>query len=511
MLKKLAKTDVLYHYASLALIIVFMIFSLTEIAKRGLWYDELYSTVSALSPSLKHMYQNWLVSDGHPFGYQVFLYFWLKIVPGNEFWVRFPSLVASLITIIFINRKIKAEFGPLSAFICLALALCSYNFIYYAHTSRPYGILLMFSWLSLTQAYRLSSADQMHRLPIRYLITITAIAYLHYFGLVFVFCQLSYIFLYRVYKKKISSQDLKILVILFLAHSLLYLPAYYHLFHLLNQSFGTWQSTSTFDFFTLLFFKNFLLNRDATFLFFGFLTVFFLWVFLTRHDVKSLNHHEKEKQWFLNGYLLWTLFTLLVVSIVYNLKEERYLIGFLPIIYLSFSSNLAKFVTQHKKSQYLSLTLLVSLPLFIFANLKVYSNTGKQDWKKSVLYVKDIYDENDLVLIMSADQSVSAHDYLKAGKVDEYFYVRTLDFYKFYFNKYFETMPNIQIYNAFSDKSVDDVASKDSRVFILAPHHLHLANNDLRVLEKGFEIHHEKMFSTNVYILTPIEKRLTKK
>jgi mannosyltransferase len=125
------------------------------LSDQALWYDELQSVTHAVLPltEVKHtaILGRWvplpelLVSilqhDPHPPLYYVQLHFWMLAGTG-DFWIRFNSVVISVMTglsLLVVGRRLFGPFVGYLAFLLFALSPLS---IHYAQEARMYSLLM---------------------------------------------------------------------------------------------------------------------------------------------------------------------------------------------------------------------------------------------------------------------------------------------------------------------------------------------------------------------------------
>ncbi len=106
--------------------------------------DELSALVRLRYERLDILWEKGVKPDGHPAGVQTFLWFWLKVVPATEFWVRLPFVCCSLASLRLMHRM-----GGTAA---AAALLLSVPMTIPLIAARPYAPGLMFV---LWTAYRL--------------------------------------------------------------------------------------------------------------------------------------------------------------------------------------------------------------------------------------------------------------------------------------------------------------------------------------------------------------------
>lgn len=163
-----------------------------KIDKDSLWNDELASWELSNQSSLKEVISN-ACSDVHPPGNYILLFFVIRFLGDSEFWLRFPSAIAGIISIFLIyliGRKIYSEWEGI---ISSALMAILWFPIYYSQEARVYSLLLLFSmfsfylWIFVVERFRNGKIDFF--LSLLLILSSLITCYLHYFGLLFVVLQ----------------------------------------------------------------------------------------------------------------------------------------------------------------------------------------------------------------------------------------------------------------------------------------------------------------------------------
>jgi len=211
------------NYAILILIIIFGSFlRFYKIDKESLWSDELASWESSNHRFLKDVISD-SRSDVHPPGYNILLFFVIKFFGDSEFWLRFPSAIAgifSILLIYLIGRKIYSEWEGL---ISSGLMAILWFPIYYSQEARVYSLLLLFSmisfylWVTIIEKLKNGKIDLIS--SFFFVLSSSITCYLHYFGLLFVFLQGIGTFILFFRKKKILF-----FLLLYLIIFILYIP-----------------------------------------------------------------------------------------------------------------------------------------------------------------------------------------------------------------------------------------------------------------------------------------------
>jgi len=154
----------------------------------------------------------------HPPLYYIILRPWVKIFGNSELAIRFPSLIFSVLSIIFIFKLAKELFnekvGLISAFL---LSIWPYS-INYAQEARPYAIVWFLGTLSFLFFLRFVKDNKIRSL-LSYIITIMISIYTEYLGFIFIIIQNILFFSFFNNKKQSKRWLLGQLAII-----LLYLP-----------------------------------------------------------------------------------------------------------------------------------------------------------------------------------------------------------------------------------------------------------------------------------------------
>ena len=207
----------------LALAILFLVSVIERIYgidRQSLWSDELYAVVASYKPWLGAWRD--MVADSHPPGYLTFMYFTLPWTGYSEFGVRLHALLFGLAWIPLVFVLCRRWFGVNAALIAVAVVASGYNAVYYSQEARAYSMLIAFNILNVACFLELlfsAQCTRWHR--VGFIVSATAMLYLHYSGFVFLcaeilLCGLLWLTRFRI--------NLKELCIIFGVPFLLYAP-----------------------------------------------------------------------------------------------------------------------------------------------------------------------------------------------------------------------------------------------------------------------------------------------
>lgn len=128
-----------------AVLIIATAIRLYGIGSESLWFDEAFSVYHA-QQSLAHIVT---LPDTTPPLYLVILHFFIKIFSTEEFWVRLPSVIFGVLSVMFIYLLAKKFFNQkVGIYAALILAFSSYH-IYYSQEARAYTLLYFLSLASM--------------------------------------------------------------------------------------------------------------------------------------------------------------------------------------------------------------------------------------------------------------------------------------------------------------------------------------------------------------------------
>lgn len=169
--------------------------------------------------------------DGHPAGVQVFLYFWTKIFGDSENSIRFPFVLAGILSILISYLIAEKWFNKTTALFAASSMACLQYFILYSQIARPYSPGLLFSLLTVwfwTQIFFSSKENNNAWLNYGgFIISSSLSMCIHYFSFLFVIIVgiTGFFFLKKKnYKQYILS--IIAIIILYIPHLSIFLEQY---------------------------------------------------------------------------------------------------------------------------------------------------------------------------------------------------------------------------------------------------------------------------------------------
>ena len=183
----------------LALLLAFAV-AVGELDQDGFWNDEVWSvwaSFASLSETIGRV-----AADVHPPLYFVALNRWMKLVGESIYAVRFLSVIFGMLGLAWTYRLATALFDRSTGSMALLLLGTSGFFVYYMREARMYTLLLSLAVLSMWAYQRLLYQPTFAHMLI-YGVTIAALPYTHYVGLLITLSQALHLLLTRSLNKQL--------------------------------------------------------------------------------------------------------------------------------------------------------------------------------------------------------------------------------------------------------------------------------------------------------------------
>jgi len=330
-----------------------------------------------------HDISSMLKDENNPPLHFFLIHFWIKIFGISTFAVRFPSLIFSSFTVIYLfifgNKYYNFKTGVLAA---ILFTLSSFQF-YFSHEARVYSLM---GFLIIASLYYFISLLIDHNFK-RNLILLTIVnillIYSHYFGIFLIIIEFLSVLFFHEYRKKIKPYLLSLAVCI-IAFAPILIIFYYRLGTSINN--GTWVSKPHFNdsYFKFKGFVNSPVNAVAT------ISILIVSLILWTIKDKKVNSATKPVLLVFPGLFIAMFF----VSYWIPMFIDRYLIscsiGLILIIAISIG-----ILTENKKLKFIIPVMALGLYLPGFS----LNPKNNEDIDKAAEYIKSVKDSKTVVII----------------------------------------------------------------------------------------------------------------
>jgi hypothetical protein len=144
-----------YKYWPLLLILLVAAISrLWQLERVPFMHDEFSALFRTRFDSFGELIRIGVVeNDSHPAGVQVFLYYWVRLVGFNEFWIKLPFALMGVGSVYLVYRISYQWFNELTALLSAAFIAATQYAIFYSQLARPYAAGQFFVLLLAAQCY----------------------------------------------------------------------------------------------------------------------------------------------------------------------------------------------------------------------------------------------------------------------------------------------------------------------------------------------------------------------
>lgn len=150
--------------------------------------DELSALYGASLGDFSTMMREYVWTDFHPAGTQIFIYYWIELFGNSEASVRLPFVLAGILSVLFTYLIAARWFNKTTGlFAAAALGFLGYT-ILYSQLARPYSFGLLFSLMAVYYWTRIlfDLPGKRKSLPaIGWAFSLAACMYTHYFSFLF--------------------------------------------------------------------------------------------------------------------------------------------------------------------------------------------------------------------------------------------------------------------------------------------------------------------------------------
>lgn len=133
------------HWFLLGILLIAAILRFYSYAEVSYSNDELSALNRLRFDSYGEVLKEGITPDGHPAGVQTFLYFWTKAFGFSEGTVRFPFILAGLLSVLLSYLIASRWFGVAAGLLSASALACLEFPLIYSQIARPYALGLMTS------------------------------------------------------------------------------------------------------------------------------------------------------------------------------------------------------------------------------------------------------------------------------------------------------------------------------------------------------------------------------
>jgi len=153
-LKNIDRSYVAKYWPLYLLLLVAAILRFWQLDKVPFMHDEFSALFRTDYDSFSELIRLGVMqNDSHPAGVQVFLYYWVKLVGFNAFWIKLPFAMLGVGSVFLVYKLSKQWFGELPALLSAAFVATVQFFVFYSQLARPYAAGQFFVLLLAVQLY----------------------------------------------------------------------------------------------------------------------------------------------------------------------------------------------------------------------------------------------------------------------------------------------------------------------------------------------------------------------
>ena len=131
------------------IMVVAAVLRLWKLGQVPFMHDEFSAFTRLHYDSFLDLIRDGVAPDAHPAGVQVFLYYWVKIVGWNAFWVKLPFALMGIGSVYLIYIIGRQWFNRIVGLLSAAFFAVSEFTIFYSQLARPYSAGLFFVLLQV--------------------------------------------------------------------------------------------------------------------------------------------------------------------------------------------------------------------------------------------------------------------------------------------------------------------------------------------------------------------------
>jgi len=377
----------------LIILILGAILRLYGLAAHGIWYDEARSVVMSQNDLNMHSYLS--IFSYKPL-YFLFLKLWSKIFGIGAFWLRFPSVIfaiLSLMVVYLVGKEIAdKKLGLIASFL---LAISCFH-IYHSQQVRQYTMLVLLVLLSYLYFIRIIKQDNSLNYVINTLFNILII-FVHPYGLTIIIAQ--NISLLLMFRKEILRKRwfyCQIIIMFFIL-------IWFFTSNKTRMFYNTWwihspNLNSILETFQTFSYGGPRYGLDDYRIIFRF-PVFIMALFILYNALFIIGLIDRYADKRLKFLLIFWLFIPIAIASVVSFFVPAYLIKHLIIVLPAYYLIVAFGIYRLKKNSIIFLSLFLLFLLAIYPMKKIYLEDYNIDWKQTAEFLRKNIGRNDIILI----------------------------------------------------------------------------------------------------------------
>ncbi len=207
-------------------------------------HDEFSALFRTQYDSFKELIQLGVMeNDSHPAGIQVFLYYWVRLVGFNEFWIKLPFVLMGIGSVWFVYVVAKQWFSEISALLSAAFFAATQYPLFYSQLARPYAVGQFFVLLLAVQCFIWINGKARAKHIMYFSITVALASLMHAFSLAQAgLMVVTLVFIVPEQNRKAFWYAIALAVLLYLPH----VPVFWH--QLKAGGIGGWLGVPDIDF-----------------------------------------------------------------------------------------------------------------------------------------------------------------------------------------------------------------------------------------------------------------------
>ena len=402
----------------LLIIMLGLVLRINNLGTESFWYDEIGSIANS-TIDLSTIFFRFQ----HAPVYFFFLRCWMKLVPTSEFWLRFPSVIFGVGSILLLYKLGKILFNKTVGLISSFLLSLSPFHLFYSQEVRHYSLFVFLTLLSMFFIIKIAKkqfiADS--KLYIYYALATVLLLFTHHFAIFVVFSQNLLFLLQKVKQKKKWIFTQAIMLLVYLTWFASYLTFFFQENEYLILGFSWIAKPTPLSFINI--FRVFAYGGpdyggssffvDPKLLSISPLLLYLLGAFLI-WGMMSFSKKNSATLLFLVSWLFIPPLTMFILSYVFlPLFVERFFIFALPAYYLLVAKGINAVRNSLCKA---SIPLLIAV--FVWPALHFYYVEDiKIRWNKAIDYIEANKKESNIILV-SLTRHAQMFEYLRIKNND---------------------------------------------------------------------------------------------